>query len=36
MKERLLEFLNYKRLRQSKFEKTVGLSHGFVSKNCKK
>lgn len=32
MKERLLEFLGHKRLRQSTFEQIVGLSHGFVNK----
>lgn len=32
LKERLLEFLNYKGIEKSRFEKEVGLSNGFVDK----
>lgn len=32
VKQRLIEFLEYKRLGQGKFEKMVGISNGYVSK----
>jgi len=32
MKKRLIEFLAYLRIGQDKFEKSVGLSRGFVNK----
>ena len=32
MKERLLEFLQYLEIGQNRFEKYVGLSHGYINK----
>lgn len=31
VKQRLIEFISYKKLSQAKFEKTVGLANGYVN-----